>query len=66
MNKSYKSGRVVLKSMDPATEKVSNLTLAGVKADATDVEIQAVKDAFTPLLAIPAQSANLVLTYLYQ
>lgn len=61
--KTFKSGRLSLKSLDPESKKTSSVSLNGLTEAATVDQVQDVKAAIDNLLDIPSQTVEGVYTY---
>lgn len=61
--KTFKSGRLSLKSLDPESKKTSSVSLNGLTEAATVDQVQGVKVAIDNLLDIPSQTVEGVYTY---
>lgn len=61
--KTFKSGRLSLKSLDPESKKTSSVSLNGLTEAATVDQVQDVKTAIDNLLDIPSQTVEGVYTY---
>ncbi|EKB53989.1 hypothetical protein [Facklamia hominis] len=61
--KTFKSGRLSLKSLDPESKKTSSVSLNGLTETATVDQVQGVKAAIDNLLDIPSQTVEGVYTY---
>ena len=61
--KTFKSGRLSLKSLDPESKKTSSVSLNGLTEAATVGQVQGVKAAIDNLLDIPSQTVEGVYTY---
>ncbi|EPH09987.1 hypothetical protein [Facklamia hominis] len=61
--KTFKSGRLSLKSLDPESKKTSSVSLNGLTEAATVGQVQGVKTAIDNLLDIPSQTVEGVYTY---
>lgn len=61
--KTFKSGRLSLKSLDPESKKTSSVSLNGLTEAATVDQVQGVKAAIDNLLDIHSQTVEGVYTY---
>ncbi|MGX7108514.1 hypothetical protein [Facklamia miroungae] len=62
-NKEYKSGRLTLKGMNPATEKSFMVTIQGLIENVTPEQVQVIKDQMDQLTINPTDTAQAIYAY---
>lgn len=64
-NRTFKNGRLTLKSFNAETEKTQSLSLTGLKEEASTDQVQTIRQALDPLMTYPSQAVEASLTYVY-